>query len=622
MTLRTAAVLFGLAVAALSVYASGDATPSRPKSGKVEIMHLSEVKPGMRGTAWTVLQGTEPEPIPIEIMGRLKNIFGPNQDVIIAKMLGKALRTNVAGGMSGSPVYINGKLVGAVALRMSQFSPDAICGITPIELILEINDLDTSRPEDSRTPDKLAARTKEVSVPGELLAPAVAAGSSQALPPVQQMVSIESPLVFSGFKDDTLQQFGPTFQQLGISVAQGGAAGSTIHTNKPAKGWEQSLNPGDTVAGVLVDGDMSVSGIGTVTYNDGKRVLAFGHPFFNLGPVDMPMSKGEVVMTLASAFQPNKMANATEIVGALHQDRHSGIMGELGVESPMVPVTMRVRSLDSKEKVTREKDFHFNVFVHQKWTPYLMMLTLYNSLSELNEFADEATYRLSGQVRLNGQPNISLSTMQASGETPMPAPMMLAGWWGDKFNRLYLNNVKTPALSSVDVTVDLVPERRVAAIENAWVPNSEVRPGDEVPVTVFLRPYRGEPIQRQFRIKVPAGLAKGDHRIVLSDADTVNRMQNMAGMMNRFLDLPETVSLLNQERTNNKLYVSLVQSSPTAYYDDKTLPALPSSVLNVMQAGRAPTRSMFTSPETASEQMALPFDYVVTGSYSLRIHVK
>jgi hypothetical protein len=622
MIQRTTAVLFGLAAALLPVYAAGDATPSRPKSGKVEIMRLSEVKPGMKGTAWTVLQGTEPEPIPIEIMGRLKNVWGPNQDVIIAKMLGKAVRTNVAGGMSGSPVYINGKLIGAVALRMSQFSPDAICGITPIELMLEINDLDKSRPEEARTPDKLAARNKEVSVPGELLAQAVAAGSMQGLPPVRQMVPIESPLVFSGFQDDTLQQFGPMFQQLGISVAQGGASGSTIHTNKPAKGWEQSLNPGDTVAGVLVDGDMSVTGVGTVTYNDGKRVLAFGHPFFNLGPVDMPMAKGEVVMTLASAFQPNKMANATDIVGSLHQDRHSGIMGELGSESQMVPVTMHVRSLDGNEKVKREKDFHFNVFVHQKWTPYLMMLTLYNSLSELNDFTDEATYRLSGQVRLNGQPNISLSTMQTSGETPMPAPMMLAGWWGDKFNRLYLNNVKTPALSSVNVTVDLLPERRVASIENAWVPNSEVRPGEDVPVTVFLRPYRGEPIQRQFTIKVPAGLARGDHRIVLSDADTVNRMQNMAGMMNRFLDLPETVSLLNQERTNNKLYVSLVESSPTAYYDDKTLPALPSSVLNVMQAGRASTRSMFTSPETASEQMALPFDYVVTGSYSLKIHVK
>ena len=129
-------------------------------------------------------------------------------------------------------------------------------------------------------------------------------------------------------------------------------------------------------------------------------------------------------------------------------------------------------------------------------------------------------------------------------------------------------------------------------------------------------------MQRDFKVKVPDGLAKGDHRILLSDADTLNRMQNMAGFMNRFIDLPETVSLINQERTNNRLYVSLVQSSPTAYYDDKAMPSLPSSVLNVMQAGRASNRSLITSPETAAEQMSLPFDSVVTGSYSLRIHVK
>jgi hypothetical protein len=334
------------------------------------------------------------------------------------------------------------------------------------------------------------------------------------------------------------------------------------------------------------------------------------------------MSKGEVLMTLASSFQPNKMANATDIVGSLRQDRHSGIMGVLGTESDMIPVTMHVRSLGEKDVVRNEKDFHFNVFVHQKWTPYLMMLTLFNSLSQMNEFADEATYRLSGKVALNGQSNISLSTMQASGEMPMPAPMVLAGWFGDKFNRLYLNNVNTPDVKRVDVTVDLLPERRVATIENAWVANPDVRPGDEVAVKVFLRPYRGERIQRDLKVKIPAGLAKGDHRILLSDADTVNRMQNMAGMMNHYMDLPETVSLLNQERTNNKVYVSLVETSPTAYYDDKTLPSLPASVLNVMQAGRAANRSLFTSPETASEQMALPFDYVVTGSYSLRIHVK
>jgi hypothetical protein len=199
---------------------------------------------------------------------------------------------------------------------------------------------------------------------------------------------------------------------------------------------------------------------------------------------------------------------------------------------------------------------------------------------------------------------------------------MLASWFGDKFNRLYLNNVKTPDVQRVDVTVDLLPERRVAVIENAWVANPDVQPGDVVPVKVFLRPYRGQPIERDVEVRIPAGVAKGDHRVLLSDAETLNRMQNMAGAMNRFLDIPETVSLINQERTNNRLYVSLVESAPTAYYDDKALPSLPSSVLNVMQAGRATSRSLVTTGETTSEQMSVPFDAVVTGSYSLRIHVK
>ncbi len=614
MKVRSAAIFFGLAAAIFPVFA-GDGNLPRPKAGKVEILPLSEVKPGMKATAWTVFQGTEPEPVPVEIVGLMKNAWGPRQDIILAKMGGKAVRTNVAGGMSGSPVYYNGKLLGAVALRLSTFSPDAICGITPIELMLEINDFDQSKPENSRTPDKAVARNAgQVAVPSEMIGQAVGAG-------MPMMVPIETPLTFAGFGESALQEFGPMFRQMGIAVAQGGA-GTTSHTSKPVAGWEHALNPGESVAGVLVDGDMSVTGLGTVTYNDGKKVLAFGHPFFNLGPVSMPMTKGEVLMTLASSYQPNKMANATDVVGALHQDRHSGIEGVLGGESPMIPVTVKVRSLDDKEAVVREKSLHFSVFVQQKWTPYLMMLTLYNSVSELNDFRDEATYRLRGKVEMGSNQNLTLSNMQTNGELPMPAPMALAGWFGDKFNRLYLNNVKTPDVKSVNVTVDLLPDRRVATVESAWVANSDVQPGDEVPVKVFLRPYRGDVIEREFKMKIPEGLSKGDHRIVLSDADTANRMQNMAGAMNRFIDLPQTVSLINQERTNTSLYVSLVQASPTAYYDDKTMPNLPSSVLNVMQSGLSANRSLITSPETASEQMALPFDAVVTGSYSLRIHVK
>jgi hypothetical protein len=585
-------------------------------------MKSSELKPGMTGTAWTVFTGTEPEAVPIEIIGLWKNAWGPKQDVIIAKMGGKAQRTNVAGGMSGSPVYIDGKLIGAVALRLSVFSPDAICGITPIELMLEINDLDQSRPPDARTPDKAQPRA-QVAVPSELLAQAVAAGASPNL--VHQaplLTPIDTPLTFSGFNENVLHEFGPMFQQLGVSAVQGGGAGNAIYATKPAADWKNSLQPGGVVAGVLVSGDMGVTGLGTVTYNDGKRVLAFGHPFFNLGPVNMPMSKGEVLMVLSSQFQPNKIANATEIVGELTQDRHSGIMGVLGQESGMIPVSVNVRTFGAGPVASSEKKFRFNVFVNQKWTPYLMMVTLFNTVSGVNEFMEEATYRLTGEVEMDGQPNISLTTMQAAGDIPMPAPMLLAGWWGDKFNRLFLNSVKTPKLKSVNVNVDLLPDRRVASIENAWAASSDVRPGDDLPVKVFLRPYRGEQIEREFTIHIPAGLAKGDHRILLSDADTANRMQTIAGHLNHYIDLPQTVSLINQERSNNKMYVSLLQSSPTAYYDDKTMPSLPASVLNVMQTGRAATRPVVTSPESATQQAAIPFDYVVSGSYSLKITVK
>ena len=373
MTIRFGALL---CFAACALVSASDLEP--PKAGAVEILKSSEIRPGMQGTAWTVFQGTKPEPVPVEIIGLWKNAWGPRQDVILAQLGGKAQRTNVAGGMSGSPVYVDGKLIGAIALRKSVFSPDAICGITTVELMLEVNDFDFSVPEDARTPDKAQARN-HLEVPGELLAQAVAAGASANLPRRNPlMVPIETPLTFSGFHPSVLREFGPLFEQIGLAAVQGGASGALANP-APAAGWEDSLRPGDAVAGVLVSGDMSITGLGTVTYNDGKRVLAFGHPFFNLGPVNMPMSKGEVLMVLSSAFQPNKFANATEIVGALRQDRHSAILGVLGEQAPTIPVDVKVRSFDRQDVVRKEKDFRFNVFVQQKWTPYLMMITLFNS---------------------------------------------------------------------------------------------------------------------------------------------------------------------------------------------------------------------------------------------------
>jgi hypothetical protein len=362
--------------------------------------------------------------------------------------------------------------------------------------------------------------------------------------------------------------------------------------------------------------------MGTVTYNDGKRVLAFGHPFYNLGPIDMPMAKSEVLMTFSSTYAPTKFGSATAVVGALRQDRFTGIMGELGAEAPTIPVHVRVRSLGAAGAVITQKDLNFNVFVHEKWTPLLMTVTLANSLQQMNEFADEVTYRMSANVELDGGRKFQVSTMQTGTDQPIPAPITLATWWGDKFSRLFLNPVQVPKLQRADVVVDLIPERQTTSIDSAWTPSAEVEAGSEIPVKVFLRPYRGERMERSLTVKIPADLPKGENRILFSDANTLNRLQATATASNRFLDIPETVSLLNQERGNNRMYVSMVQRRPTYYSEDKTLPALPSSVLNVLQTERSSGRTLTGTAESTEEQFSVPFDQMVTGSFALRITVR
>jgi hypothetical protein len=620
-----------LVSAALLVFQGATGLPAAeltaPKAGKPEILALKDVKPGMHAIAWTVFSGNTAEPVPVEIIGVWQNAMGPRQDVIMGKMGGKAERTGVAGGMSGSPVYVDGKLIGAVALRLSQFSPDAICGITPIESMLEIQDFDHSRPSDARTPDKLpgsqpVAAAMSGEMPSELVAQLVAAGGTAPLPTRGPLMTpIETPLVFSGFTADTLATYEPLFRQMGITAVQGGAAAGAL-TAKPAAGWEHALNPGEAVSGILVSGDMATTGMGTVTYNDGKRILAFGHQFFDLGPIDMPIAKTDILTVLSSTYQPNKVGNATEVVGALRQDRHTGIMGELGAEAPIIPVHVRVRAHGENDAIVKEKDLNFNIFVHPKWTPFLMSATLSNSLQQMNLYADEMTYRMTADMMMDGTDNIHVSTMLAPGEFPVPMPAVLAGWWGDKFNRLYLTNAAMPKLKSVNATVDLLPARRVATIESAWTPTTEVAAGAEIPVKIFLRPYRGDRIERSLTVKIPAGMPKGEHRIQFSDADTLARSQDGATQNNHTMSLPETVSLLNQERDNNRLYVALVQSRATYFADDKTLPNLPSSVLNVMQTERNASRALVGAPESTQVQQSIPFDQVVSGSYSLRIRVK
>ncbi|MGH9656268.1 MAG: hypothetical protein ACRD6B_22725 [Bryobacteraceae bacterium] len=592
-----------------------------PKTGQPALFPESALKPGMKGVAWTVFQGTKPQAMPVTIIGIWKNAWGPKQDIVIAKLGGEAARTNVAAGMSGSPVYIDGKLVGAISLRLSTFSPDAICGITPIQLMLDVNEFDTTRPANSRTPDKVQEASAGWQLPGGLAARVMEAGGlPQSAAEAPMLTAIATPITLSGFSPQAVDRFAPVFNQLGLTVSQGGAGGA-LDSPKPAKDWRTALQPGQSIAAVLVSGDMAMTAAGTVTYNDGKRVLAFGHPMFNLGPVDMPIAKENIITTLASSYRPTKMGNASEVVGALRQDRHSGIEGVLGQTADMIPVTLHVRSFNAGNTLEKTQDFHFNVFVNQKWTPYLMMATLFNSLSNLNDFSEQATYRLHGELDLADHQRVELTTMQAPVGNRIPTPMLLAGWWGDKFNRLFAASNKLPKLDAVNVTVDLLPERRTAQIESAWIANNRVAAGTTVPVKVFLQPYHGELMERTVKVKIPEGLAHGAHEILFSDAATLNRFQTIAGSLNRVDDIPQTIAMLNEERSNNRLYVSLIESQPTVYSDEKVLPNVPASMLNVMQAGRVVNHEFVSTPESTHQEASIPFDTVVTGSYSLKIYV-
>jgi hypothetical protein len=611
---------FRLLVVAAFVCCVLVAQPSPPQAGPVEILPLSAVKPGMMATAWTVFKGGVAEPIPVEILGIMENSWGPGEDIIMAKLGGKAGRTNVAGGMSGSPVYFDGKLLGAISLRFSVFSPDAIAGITPIELMLEINELDTGRPMLAASPPKWPGAAhpragRELAFAEPDLATEIWNAGSEPAESNSYMTPIETPLAFSGVHQGVLDVFEGYFRRYGISVMQGGGGSSSVVADT-----SDALLPGQPIAAVLISGDMSANGVGTVTYNDGKRILAFGHSMFRLGPVDMPMAKASIVTVLASKFAPSKMANSSGIVGALRQDRHSGIMGILGETASMVPISITVRRFGDNDQVLSEKQIHCNVFQNHRWTPPLVVFALFNSMFGLNDFAEETTFRLSGEIDFGGENRVSLETMRTSGQAPVPAPMMLAGWVGNKVQRILTTTGDTPKVEGITVTIDLLPKRRLAVVEQAWIEKTLVRPGDEIEGRVFLRPFRGDPIEKPFRVKIPEGASKGRLRLLISDAATLDRGSKAATVRNRLMKLPETVSLMNQEHGNHKLFVTLLRPTVTARLDDKTLPNVPLSVLNVIR--KTASRRVLLERESPLNQSSISFDSIVSGSYSVNLQVQ
>jgi len=580
-------------------------------------MPLAQIHEGMKGTALTVFQGVKPESMDVEVLGVMHNANGPKGDIILVRLHGsKPEYTGVVAGMSGSPVYFDGKLAGALAFRIGEFSKEPIAGVTPIEEMLEINALDHTSTR-SQTPATLRANAADGNLSHQNATAQTASPGERASVPAQSysnyLTPIETPLVFNGFSADTLERYSSQFAAAGIVPVMG--IGSASNRKQP-----EPIEAGSAVSAVLVRGDMDIAATCTVTYVDPQRLLACGHPLLQFGEVDLPMTKATVLATLPSPLNAFKIVNTTETVGAFVQDRQNGIMGVPGRESKMIPVTVAMHIQGEHGPATKE--FHYEVLNNARLSPVAMMATVFNALHGTNEYGEDITYRMNGVLSVKGYPDVTLRNMFAPQDNGQPAAALAAATIGERFGRIYSNPFDAPDIQGVKLDFDLVRERRSARLEASRTDMTEARPGDQIMVETAIRPYRGERLVRQIPIRIPTSTSKGTLRILVSDGDTLDRMHRGTPMMNRGLGLAPTIALLNKEHTNDRVYVSLIQSDPEAMVADKVMPTLPLSVMNVMENMRGTQDMVVLGESSVSEASTDPLDYVVSGAQMLTINVK
>jgi hypothetical protein len=602
------ALFVAVAFLSLTSLTFAQTSPSAQTVQNPQIITVSQIHAGMRGVAYTVFQGVKPEAMEVEVLGVLHNVNGPKGDVILVRLHGQKVEyTGVVAGMSGSPVYLDGKLAGALAFRIGEFSKEPIAGVTPIADMLEISAMDRSPAEEtSAVKPSVNAVAGKTAAPGEASGlPADSAGKDFA----NYLKPIETPLVFNGFSEQAIHLFAGQFGAVGIVPVMG--AGSVSDDKQP-----EPLEAGSAISAILVRGDMDIEATCTVTYVDAQRLLACGHPLLQFGSVDLPMNKAEVLATLPSPLNAFKIVNTTEPVGTFVQDRHTGILGVFNRQAEMIPVTLTIHS------GAGSKQFHYEVLNNPKLTPVALMVTVFNALHGVNEFGEEITYRLTGSIGVKGFPEVTMRNMFAPAENAQPAAMQAAISLGERFERIYDNPYNAPAVAGVKLDFDLVRERRWARLESARTDVTEARPGEDIMLETVLAPYRGERIVRQIPVKIPTSASKGTLRILVSDGETLDRIGRANPAFGRKLDLASTIALLNKEHSNNRVYVSLLEADPEARVADKVMPTLPISIMNVMDGMRGNQEMVVSGESNVDETATAPLDYVVAGAQLLTITVK
>ncbi|HWQ03489.1 MAG TPA: hypothetical protein VNL38_03330, partial [Candidatus Nitrosotenuis sp.] len=538
------------------------------------ILPLDQIKPGMKGVAYTIFEGDKIEPMDLEVLGILPNTLGPKQDIILIRLKSDNARySGVVAGMSGSPVYIDGKLAGALSLRFGQFSKEPIAGVTPIQNMLDaLPPAAGQQKAESKTESNDSIASSNVVIPQELTERA-------GISPNSFLTPIETPLVFSGFRPSAVERFAGQISELGLVATQGGTA--------EAQPDDGEIKAGDMVSMVLMRGALSLNASCTVTAVTQSQVFVCGHPVFGYGRVEMPMARGRVVTTLASTFNSFKIVNAGGTIGTITQDRLTAVVGRLGPAPPLVPVDLTVTVAGRKQLL------QFEMIEHPKLTPLLVAIATFNGLTGNTLYSEGSTFRLNGKMEIEGHTPVVMQNMFAPTDAAVPDGFFLALSVQAMFTRIYTNPYERPRIRKISLEVEAIPERRWATIDSAWCEKSEVTPGETVDVKVLLRPYRGAPFIREVPITIPAQAPKGTLRIVVSDSEALNRMMRAFAVSptTRLAGLEQLIVLMNKERRNNQLYVTLMQPTPTLLLEEKELPNAPLSQINILDGSRTGTSS-------------------------------
>jgi hypothetical protein len=570
-----------------------------PPSATAGIFPLSEVHRGLHGVAYTVFEGTQPETMDVEILGVLKNVLGPDQDMILARLHGsKPEYTGVVAGMSGSPVYIDGKLLGALSYRIGQFSKEPIAGITPIAEMLAVNG--------NPNAPMWTAGSNTQSTTSSLTAPAPTpvAGSTDIQP-------IETPLLLSGFSPEAVRFFQEHVSVMGLTpvAGLGGSSSDDGHIVSSAP-----LLPGSAVSALLVRGDLEIAATCTVTYVDPKQVLACGHPITRYGNVSIPMTKAEVVATLASPLNSFKIVNTTQTIGAFTEDRSSAIRGVPGESARMIPVTIHTHG------GLRDRTLHMEVIDNPDITPGAVMVSLYESLLETNSYSEELTYELRGTVSIDGYPPLHLDSLIAPTEQ-LPSALRAALTVGQRFQTVYGNSARVRNIQSIDLNIDSLPGRRSVQLERAQATQPAAHPGDTVMVEATLRPFRGEPKNLRIPIPLPLTLNPGPLRILLSDGATLDRLTTASSSNEGPLELSSIIHQMNSAHQDDRLYVTLLLPNAQAVVDGRTLASIPISMANVLEPLRT-NRGISLNGESVVPVTSIPVEAMLSGMQVVSVEIE